>query len=86
MYKKVKTMVDGKRVLWKVGDNDYVVTSIASPITIWGTPRDETLVFQADEEGNITSFLDLKGSIFGECNHYTAIKNHCYHRFYKEEV
>lgn len=62
----------GNQKLWKVNDG-YYVTSAAN--VMFSGP--ETFVFGADENGEITSFGELEGSIRGELDHEKAIRGFC---------
>lgn len=54
--------------LWKVG-GEYIITSAAS--VMMSGP--ETYVFRANEQGDITSFMELSGSYRGGLDHEKAI-------------
>lgn len=51
-------------------DHEYVVTSASSVFWI-----PETYIFPASAQGEITRYLELKGSFKGELDHEKALRN-----------
>lgn len=53
--------------------HEYVIVSAIA--SAFDTMRDETYIFPADSEGNITSWGELDGSFQGEMDHEKALSN-----------
>lgn len=57
----------------EIETHEFVIVSAI--MGAFDTMRDETYIFPADSEGNITSWLELDGSFQGEMDHVQALTN-----------
>lgn len=62
-----------KRLYELLGENRFVIVSAIS--SAFDTHRAETYIFEADKDGNVIDWMELRGSFQGARDHRRAIEN-----------